>query len=287
MNTIDLNSDMGESFGRWSLGDDDTMLDIVTSANIACGFHAGDPVGMLHTVRAAAERGVVVGAHPAYRDLAGFGRRVMDVAPAELTADVLYQIAALDGLARSVGTRVRYVKPHGGLYNRIAVDPAQATAVVDAIRDYDGDLAVMALAGSVFARLAEDAGLTVLREAFADRGYTPEGTLVSRREPGAVLGDADAVGDRIVRLAETGELIAVDGTVLHLDADSVCVHSDSPGAIDMAQAVRGRLQAEGIGVGSPLAVAASPAVTASSAPEGAMTIQKDGSSAANAEGVHA
>lgn len=252
MTAIDLNSDMGEGFGRWSLGDDDAMLDIVTSANIACGFHAGDPIGLMHTTKSAVGRGVVIGAHPAYRDLAGFGRRAMDVASPELTADVLYQIAALDGITRSAGGRMRYVKPHGGLYNRIAVDPVQAAAVVEAIREYDSDLAVMALAGSVFARVADEAGLRVIAEAFADRGYQPDGTLVSRREPGAVLSDADAVADRIVRLAETGTLIAVDGSQLHLDAESVCVHSDSPGALDMARAIRERLQHEGIAVRSTL-----------------------------------
>ncbi|WP_028245775.1 LamB/YcsF family protein [Pseudoclavibacter soli] len=252
MTAIDLNSDMGESFGRWSLGDDDAMLDIVTSANIACGFHAGDPIGLVHTVKAAAARGVVVGAHPAYRDLAGFGRRAMDVASPELTADVLYQIAALDGIARSAGTRMRYVKPHGGLYNRIAVDPVQSAAVVEAVREYDDSLAVMALAGSVFAQVAEQAGLRVIAEAFADRGYQPDGTLVSRRDAGAVLSDADAVGERIVRLAQDGTLVAIDGSVLHLNADSVCVHSDSPGALAMAGAVRDRLQQADIAIRSSL-----------------------------------
>ncbi|MFT8394675.1 LamB/YcsF family protein [Propionibacterium sp.] len=252
MISMDLNSDMGESFGRWSLGDDEAMLDTVTSANIACGFHAGDPIGILTTTRAAAERGVVVGAHPAYRDLAGFGRRAMEVAPAELTADVLYQIAALDGLARSAGTKARYVKPHGALYNRIALDPGPAKAVVEAIKAYDPGLAVMALAGSVFARTAADAGLRVMSEAFADRGYRPDGTLVSRREPGAVLSDPRAVIERIVRLAEDGTLVAADDSVITLQADSVCVHSDSPGALAMAKAVREGLTDEGISVASPL-----------------------------------
>lgn len=252
MPSIDLNSDMGESFGRWSLGDDDSMLDVVTSANIACGFHAGDPIGILATTQAAADRGVVVGAHPSYRDLAGFGRRAMDVAPAELTADVLYQIAALDGLARSVGTRARYVKPHGALYNRIAVDPLSAKTVVDAVRAYDPALAVMALAGSVFARTAERAGLRVLAEAFADRGYRPEGTLLPRGEDGALFSDPEVVADRILRLAESGTLVAVDGSIIRLDADSVCVHGDSPGAVAMACAVRERLRTHGITVSSPL-----------------------------------
>lgn len=268
MTSIDLNSDMGESFGRWSLGDDVAILDVVTSANIACGFHAGDPVGMLRTTKAAVERDVVVGAHPAYRDLAGFGRRAMDVARADLTADVLYQIAALDGLARSVGTRMRYVKPHGALYNRISVDPVQAVAVVDAVREYDADVAVMALSGSVFARVARDAGLRVLAEAFADRSYQPDGTLVSRSHPEAVLTEPGTVSERIVRLAEDGTLVAVDGNVIRLHADSVCVHSDSPGALAMARAVRERLTAEGVSVASPL-VAAVPSAALRAATSGA------------------
>jgi UPF0271 protein len=181
---IDLNSDLGESLGAWIMGDDAAMLDIVTSANVACGFHAGDPAGILATLRAAQARGVVVGAHVAYPDLLGFGRRNMDVASSDLVASVIYQIGALQGLAAAAGTQVRYVKPHGALYNTIAHDERQARDVIAAIRAIDAGLALVALAGSPLVRWAEDAGLRVVAEAFADRAYTPQGTLVSRREAG-------------------------------------------------------------------------------------------------------
>ncbi len=246
MNGIDLNSDMGESFGRWKLGDDEALLSVVSSANIACGFHAGDPSVMLHTLEFAASHGVTVGAHVAYRDLAGFGRRYIDVAPTELKADVMYQIAALEGLAQAVGAVVQYVKPHGALYNRIVHDEAQAAAVVDAIRCIDPNLGVLTQPGAVVGRLAADAGLHVFHEAFADRAYNPDGTLVSRRLPGAVIADPDAVAARVVRMAMRHEVEAIDGSVVTLHADSVCVHGDSPSAVAMARAVRAGLEAEGM-----------------------------------------
>lgn len=245
---IDLNCDLGESFGRWVLGDDKAMLGLVTSANVACGFHAGDPTTLMRTVTAAAQRGVVIGAQVAYRDLAGFGRRFVDVEPADLVADVLYQIAALDGLARTVGSRVRYVKPHGALYNAIVHHEAQATAVVEAVSRYDRDLAVLGLPGSCFLRVAEAAGLRTVTEAFADRGYTPAGTLVPRREPGALLIDPTAVADRVVTLATTGRLEAADGTRLDVEAQSVCVHGDTTGAVDLAVAIRAALDLAGVEV---------------------------------------
>lgn len=248
MATIDLNCDMGEGFGRWRLGDDDAMLEVVTSANVACGFHAGDPVGILETLAGAARRGVAVGAHPSYRDLAGFGRRYVDASPRELYGDVVYQLGALAGLARAAGTRVSYVKPHGALYNTIAGDVRHAPAVIDAIAAVDVRLPVMALAGSPFVQRARDAGLRVVQEAFADRAYTAAGTLVSRREPGAVLRDEAVVVERMVRLAETGELEAIDGTVLSLEVDSICVHGDTPGAVGMARAVRAALERAGVTV---------------------------------------
>ncbi|WP_137652497.1 LamB/YcsF family protein [Bifidobacterium moukalabense] len=248
MNGIDLNSDMGESFGRWKLGDDEALLAVVSSANVACGFHAGDPSVMLRTLEVAGSRGVAVGAHVAYHDLAGFGRRYIDVTPAELKADVMYQIAALEGLAHAVGTGVRYVKPHGALYNRIVHDEAQASAVVDAIRCVDPSLGVLTQPGAVVGRLAADAGLRVFHEAFADRAYNPDGTLVSRRLPGAVIADPVAVAARVLRMATRHEVEAIDGSVVTLDADSVCVHGDSPSAVAMARAVRAHLEAEGIEV---------------------------------------
>ncbi|WP_293223175.1 5-oxoprolinase subunit PxpA [Ottowia sp.] len=243
---IDLNSDLGESLGAWTMGDDAAMLDIVTSANVACGFHAGDPAGILATLRAAQARGVVVGAHVAYPDLVGFGRRNMDVASSDLVASVIYQIGALQGLAAAAGTRVRYVKPHGALYNTIAHDERQARDVIAAIRAVDAGLALVALAGSPLVRWAEDAGLRVVAEAFADRAYTPQGTLVSRREAGAVLHDPAVVAARMLRLVREGVVEAVDGSLAPVRADSICVHGDSPGAVAMAAQLRRTLQQAGV-----------------------------------------
>lgn len=248
--TIDLNSDLGESLGAWTMGDDAAMLSIVSSANVACGFHAGDPVGMLATLREAKEHGVVVGAHVAYRDLVGFGRRPMDVSHAELVGDVIYQIGALQALARAAGTEVRYVKPHGALYNTIAHDPVQARSVIEAMKLADASLALVVLASSRQAQWARDAGLRVIEEAFADRGYTPEGTLVSRREPGAVLHDPKVVAQRMLQLATEGTIQAVDGSTVRVRADSICVHGDSPGAVEMAREVRKLLEANGVAIRS-------------------------------------
>ena len=243
---MDLNSDLGEGFGAWRLGDDDAMLDVVTSANVACGFHAGDPRTLLSTCRRAAERGVVIGAQVGYRDLPGFGRRFIDYETDDLVADVIYQIGALDALARAAGARVRYVKPHGALYNTIVHHEQQAAAVVDAVRRYDPALPVLGLPGSVFLRLAADAGLRTLREAFADRGYRADGTLVPRREPGALLDDPAEVARRMVALVTTGTLSAVDGSVVAVEADSICVHGDTPGAVAMARGLRDALTAAGV-----------------------------------------
>jgi len=243
---LDLNSDLGEGFGAWRLGNDDAMLDVVTSANVACGFHAGDPRTLLSTCRRAAERGVVIGAQVGYRDLPGFGRRFIDYETDDLVADVIYQIGALDALARAAGARVRYVKPHGALYNTIVHHEQQATAVVDAVRRYDPALPVLGLPGSIFLRLAADAGLRTLREAFADRGYRADGTLVPRREPGALLNDPAEVARRMVALVTTGTLSAVDGSVVAVEADSICVHGDTPGAVAMARGVRDALTAAGV-----------------------------------------
>jgi UPF0271 protein len=242
---IDLNSDLGEGFGVWALGDDDALLDVVTSANVACGFHAGDPSTMRRVCARAAARGVSVGAQVSYRDLAGFGRRFIDVDPGELADEVLYQVGALDACARAAGTAVAYVKPHGALYNAAVHHGAQAGAVVDGVRAF-GDLPVLGLPGSRLLAAAEAAGLRAVREAFADRGYTPEGTLVPRREPNALLTDTAAIVDRALRLAEHGELVAVDGTVLKTDAASLCLHGDTPGAVAHALAVRDALTSAGV-----------------------------------------
>lgn len=238
MHSIDLNSDLGESFGAWRMGDDAAMLDIVTSANVACGFHAGDPAGILQTLKAAAEKNVTSGAHVSYPDKVGFGRRNMDVASDELTADVIYQIGALQALAKAAGTSVRYVKPHGALYNTIAHDRRQAMAVIEAIRAIDPALVLVALAGSPLIELARSEGLQCVAEAFADRAYTSEGTLVSRREPGAVLHDPVLVAQRMLRLVQSGSIEAIDGSLVRIEADSICVHGDSPAAVEMARELR-------------------------------------------------
>ena len=245
---IDLNSDLGEGFGQWTLGDDDALLDVVTSANVACGFHAGDAVSMRRVCDRAVERGVAIGAQVGYRDLPGFGRRFIDVEPDALTQEVIYQIAALDGFARIAGSRVRYVKPHGALYNAIVDHEEQAAAVVRAVVEYDDTLPVMGLPGSAWLRLADEAGLTTVAEAFADRAYTPQGTLVSRRLPGAVLHDADEIASRCLSIARGEPITDVDGAPLTLRTDSICVHGDTAGAVAIARAVRAALTGAGVTV---------------------------------------
>lgn len=246
MTSVDLNADLGEGFGVWELGDDAAMLDIVTSANLACGFHAGNPAGLARTSRAAAERGVRIGAQVSYLDLAGFGRRFIDVAPAELTAEVIYQIGALKALARAAGTDVGYVKPHGALYNTIVTHREQARAVAEAIHAVDPGLAVLSLAGSVFFAEARRLGLRTVAEAFADRAYRPDGSLVSRREEGAVLHDPEQIAERVSRMVQSGHVLAVDGSTVDVEVESVCVHGDSPGAVQIATAVRDRLLRDGV-----------------------------------------
>ncbi|KQS60091.1 hypothetical protein ASG36_03605 [Geodermatophilus sp. Leaf369] len=245
---MDLNSDLGEGFGQWVLGDDDALLEVVTSANVACGFHAGDAVTMRRVTARCVERGVAIGAQVGYRDLPGFGRRFIDVEPHALTQDVLYQLGALDGFARVAGDRVRYVKPHGALYNAIVHHEEQAAAVVAAVLDYDATLPVLGLPGSVWLRLAAEAGLTTIAEAFADRAYTPEGTLVSRRLPGAVLHDAAEIARRCVAMATGRTVTDVDGGELTLQPGSICVHGDTPGAVDIARQVRDALAGAGVGL---------------------------------------
>ncbi|MDG6101156.1 LamB/YcsF family protein [Dactylosporangium aurantiacum] len=236
---MDLNSDLGEGFGVWTLGDDEALLEIITSANVACGFHAGDPTTMRRVCARAADLGVRVGAQVSYNDLAGFGRRRIDVDPAVLTDELQYQIGALSAFGP-----VAYVKPHGALYNTAAVDPAHASAVVAAARSRD--LPVLCQPGSALAGLAAEAGLRVVGEGFVDRGYLPDGRLVPRGSDGAVLTDVAVVVERAVRMARDGEVVAVDGTVLRLPFESLCVHGDTPGAVGMASAVRLALLAEGI-----------------------------------------
>ena len=262
---MDLNSDLGESFGAWRMGDDAAMLGIVSSANVACGFHAGDPAGVLRTVRQAAANQVAVGAHVSYPDLAGFGRRNMDIESADLVAGVIYQIGALQGLAAAAGTTVRYVKPHGALYNTIAHDARQAQDVIAAIRAVDASLVLVALAGSPLIGWAQDAGLQVVAEAFADRAYTPGGALVSRRDAGAVLHDTTLIADRMLRLVQDGTVEAIDGSTVRLQAHSICVHGDSPGAVEIARQVRARLTQAGVSI-APFTGSASVAASAAATP---------------------
>lgn len=253
MTSIDLNSDLGEGYGAWKMGDDEAMLSIVSSANIACGFHAGDPAGILKTVQRAAENNVVIGAHVSYPDRVGFGRRDMDLTSEELVGDVIYQIGALQGMAKAAGTRVRYVKPHGALYNHIATHERQGLAVIKAMKMVDPSLVLMGLAGTKILALAQQEGLSVIGEAFADRGYTAEGLLVSRHAPGAVLHDPQEVAARMVEFVCTGEITAQDGTRIKLAAQSICLHGDSPGAVAMAMAIRQRFEQEAITI-RPFAV---------------------------------
>ena len=252
MVTIDLNADLGEGFGRWTLTDDEALLTVVTSANVACGFHAGDPSTIRRVCERAAERGVRIGAQVSYRDLAGFGRRSMDVPRGELADEIGYQLGALDLFARAAGTVVAYLKPHGALYNRVVADQEQAGAVVDALLAYrraDGRaLPVLGLPGSALLAAAEAAGLPVVAEAFADRAYTARGTLLPRTEPGAVVHDQDQVVARAVRMARDGEVVAVDGSLVAVRAGSLCVHGDTPGAAALALRVREALVAAGLGV---------------------------------------
>ncbi|WP_402469551.1 LamB/YcsF family protein [Isoptericola aurantiacus] len=243
---IDLNSDLGEGIDRRSLGGDERILDVVTSANVACGFHAGDPATMRRTVRGAVARGVRLGAHVAYRDLAGFGRREMEVASDVLRADIVYQLGALQGVAAAEGGRVEYVKPHGALYNTAQVDERVAHDVAAAVAAVDPGLVMLGQPGSAALAAAEAAGLAVAAEAFADRAYTRAGTLVPRSEPGAVLDDAEAVAARVLRLVTTGVVTASDGTEVAVAADSVCVHGDTPGSVRMAARVREVLTASGV-----------------------------------------
>ena len=239
--TVDLNADMGEA-----QGDDAALVGLVTSANVACGFHAGDPMIMRATVDAAVRAGVAVGAHPGYPDPRGFGRRDLAATPAEITADVLYQIGALQAVCRAAGTRVRYVKAHGALYNRAAKDAPAAKAIAEAVRLADPSLVLLCLAGSLMIECARTVGVTAAEEAFADRAYAPDGSLVSRSVAGAVLTDPEVVAQRAVRMVTEGTVEALGGGVVQVRADSLCVHGDTPGALDLVRAVRRALTAHGL-----------------------------------------
>lgn len=246
---IDLNSDVGESLGNWKLPDAD-MLDVVSSANIACGAHAGDPLTIRTTAATAAANGVVIGAHIGYRDLYGFGRRFIDYDLKELGAEVLFQIGALEAMAGAAGTKVRYVKPHGAMYNTINSHQDQAKVVIDTIAEYDSELPILLLPGGYALEYARSQGLRGVAEAFADRGYNPDGSLVSRREPGAVLHDTSEIVENMLRLAQEGVLIAHDGTRIEAEAESICTHGDNPTSVAVARAVRDALTEAGVEIRS-------------------------------------
>jgi 5-oxoprolinase (ATP-hydrolysing) subunit A len=248
MREIDLNSDLGEAFGAHRIGFDDELFDLISSANVACGFHGGDPRVMERTVAACVARGVAVGAHPGFPDLVGFGRREIAAAPDEIRADTLYQIGALDAICRAAGVRMQHVKAHGALYNRAVKDDAAAEAIAAAVKAYDPGLAMLALPGSRLAAAAEAAGVPLAREGFVDRAYNADGTLVNRRLPGAVISDPAVAAERALRLVVDGTLIAIDGAALTLAVDSLCIHSDTPGAVAIARAVRQRFEQAGVAI---------------------------------------
>ncbi|SIQ60103.1 LamB/YcsF family protein [Micromonospora avicenniae] len=249
---MDLNADLGEGFGIWQLGDDDALLSLVTSANVACGFHGGDPPTMRRVCEQAARRGVAVGAQVGYRDLAGFGRRHITYDFAELRDEVIYQLGALDAFCRLFRARVRYLKPHGALYHAAMSDEKEAAALVAAVNEYDHGLPLLCQPGSVLAQLAVGAGLRVVGEGFADRGYLPNGTLVPRNAPGALVTDPEQVAERAVRMATERTVVAVDGSVVPCPVESICLHGDSPGAVASAEMVRAALIDAGVQV-SPFA----------------------------------
>ena len=252
MLTIDLNSDLGESFGPWTMGHDEALMCSITSANIACGFHAGDPTVMRRTIQLAKQHGVAVGAHPGFPDLAGFGRREMQLSTGELEDLVLYQLAAMAGVAATEGVRLQHVKAHGALYNMAARDSSLARAIAGAVAAFDPRLILFGLPNSALLHEGEAAGLRVAAEAFADRTYEADGSLTPRRAPGSVIQDPASVVARAVDMISTGQVIARDGAVVPLRADTICLHGDTPGAANLARHLRGALEAAGVKV-APLA----------------------------------
>lgn len=258
MKTVDLNADLGEGFGHYSMGDDEALFRWISSANMACGFHAGDPHTMRKTALRAAERGVSLGAHPGFPDLLGFGRRLLPYSPSEVYDLVVYQTGAAAAVARTAGVRLRHVKPHGALYNRASADLETAKAVAAAIQDLGGDLELYALAGSVLAEEGKRRGLRVVSEVFADRGYERDGSLTPRGSPGALVEDVAAAARRAVRMVVDGVVEAVDGTRLTVRADTICVHGDGRRAAELAAAARRALEEAGLRVSPPHGAAAGP-----------------------------
>jgi len=245
---IDLNSDLGESFGPWPMGQDAALMDSISSANVACGFHAGDPGAMRATISLAREKNVAIGAHPGFQDLVGFGRREMKASPSEVEDLVLYQVSALAGMAAAQGVTLQHVKAHGALYNMACRDRALADAIARAVAAFDRSLILFGLPNSELLRAGRAAGLKVAAEVFADRAYDPDGSLTSRSKPGSVIHDTPAVVLRAIKMVKDNKVIAVDGSTIALQADTICLHGDTPGAVDHARAVRAGLEAAGINV---------------------------------------
>jgi 5-oxoprolinase (ATP-hydrolysing) subunit A len=244
--SLDLNCDMGESFGVWRMGDDEAVLAHVTSANVACGFHAGDPGTMRHTVELAHARGVAIGAHPSLPDLQGFGRRELNVAAGDVYDMVLYQIGALAGICRSVGARLHHVKPHGALYNMAARDPRLAASIARAVRDFDPELVLYGLARSHSIEAARELGVPTANEVFADRTYQTDGGLTPRGRPDALIHDPAIAVAQVARMVQRGEVVATDGSVVAIEADTLCIHGDQPGAARFAREIRAALEGWGV-----------------------------------------
>jgi UPF0271 protein len=245
---IDLNSDLGESFGPWPMGQDAALMDSISSANVACGFHAGDPGTMRATLQLAREKSVAVGAHPGFPDLVGFGRREMKASPAEVEDFVLYQVSALAGMASAVGMRLQHVKAHGALYNMACKDRALADAIAKAVAALDRSLILFGLPNSELLKAGQAAGLTVAAEVFADRAYDPDGSLTARSKPGSVIHDTPAVVARAIKMVRDKTVVAIDGSTIALQADTICLHGDTPGAAEHAREVRKGLESAGIQV---------------------------------------
>ena len=243
-NKIDFNCDMGESFGMHKMGFDEEVIKHITSANIACGFHAGDPMWMRHTVRMAEEHGVAIGAHPSYPDLNGFGRRDMSLTPEEAKNDVIYQLGALNAFTKA--KKLQHIKPHGAMYNKAVNDEPLARAICEAVMEVDPDLIILALAGSPWIKIAKDMGLRVAQEIFADRAMNADGTLVPRSQPGSVLHNVEDVLERSIKMVTEGKATAITGEEFEVQADSICLHGDTPGAVDMAKALKKGLQDAGV-----------------------------------------
>ena len=246
MYKVDLNSDLGESFGSYTMGCDELVIPVITSANVACGWHAGDPLVMDKTVGMIAEAGIAVGAHPGFPDLMGFGRRTMAISPAEAKAYTTYQLGALEAFCRAHHLTLQHVKPHGAMYNQAGKDYELAKAICEAIRDYDDELIVMALSGGQLIKAAEDLGLRAASEVFADRAYEEDGSLVNRRKPGAMITDEDEAIARVVRMIKEQRVTAITGKDIPIRADSVCVHGDGPKALAFVTKIRETLTAEGV-----------------------------------------